>query len=159
MDQDEQHLQILSILHYLLAAVIALFACFPVLHLIIGIIFLAAPEAFEGPNGFGPPPMLFGLLFTIVPAAIILAGWTLAICVFLGGRFIARRTHYTWCLVVAGISCIFMPLGTLLGVFTIVVLLRPSVKAMFLGQEGNYSLPQQQQACMAANSSKGRRKL
>jgi len=39
-----------------------------------------------------------------------------------------------FCLIVAGIICIFMPLGTILGVFTIIVLVRPSVKAMFEGQ-------------------------
>jgi hypothetical protein len=31
----------------------------------------------------------------------------------------------------AAISCIFMPFGTVLGVFTIIVLLRPSVKELF----------------------------
>jgi len=33
--------------------------------------------------------------------------------------------------VMAAIECIFMPFGTVLGVFTIVVLARPSVKEMF----------------------------
>ena len=35
--------------------------------------------------------------------------------------------HY----VVAGIECIFMPFGTVLGVLTLLVLMRPSVKALF----------------------------
>jgi hypothetical protein len=35
------------------------------------------------------------------------------------------------CFVVAAIECIFMPFGTVLGVFTIIVLSRPSVKALF----------------------------
>ena len=37
----------------------------------------------------------------------------------------------TFCLVVAGFNCVNMPLGTILGVFTIVVLLRPAVTARF----------------------------
>jgi hypothetical protein len=40
-----------------------------------------------------------------------------------------------YCLVVAGIECIFMPFGTVLGVFTIIVLMRPSVRNLF-GVEG-----------------------
>jgi hypothetical protein len=32
---------------------------------------------------------------------------------------------------VACVSCVFMPIGTILGVFTILVLSRPSVKSAF----------------------------
>ena len=35
--------------------------------------------------------------------------------------------HYA----VAAIACMFMPFGTVLGVFTIIVLMRPSVKERF----------------------------
>jgi hypothetical protein len=35
--------------------------------------------------------------------------------------------HYA----VAAIACMFMPFGTVLGVFTIIVLMRPSVKELF----------------------------
>ena len=31
----------------------------------------------------------------------------------------------------AGVECLFMPVGTVLGVFTIIVLVRDSVKAIF----------------------------
>jgi hypothetical protein len=33
----------------------------------------------------------------------------------------------------AGVECIFMPFGTVLGAFTLVVLLRESVKQLFTG--------------------------
>jgi hypothetical protein len=47
------------------------------------------------------------------------------------GYFLSLRKYYTFCLVMAGIECLFMPVGTVLGVFTIIVLMRPTVKAMF----------------------------
>jgi hypothetical protein len=31
----------------------------------------------------------------------------------------------------AGVACLFMPFGTVLGIFTIIVLVRPQVKALF----------------------------
>jgi hypothetical protein len=62
-------------------------------------------------------------------------GWTLAVCMIIAGRFLAKRTHYMYCLVVAAISCIFFPFGTVLGVFTIIVLLRSSVKALFTANQ------------------------
>jgi len=45
VDQDEQHLQLLSIFHYVLAAMFALFSCFPAIHLVIGIVALTTPES------------------------------------------------------------------------------------------------------------------
>ena len=129
--QDEHHLQLLSIFHYVVAGMAALFACFPMFHLLFGIVFLLAPESMSGPHGSGPPPLFFGLVFTIIPAMIIVAGWLFALCIFYGGRCIARRSKYRYCLFAAGLSCLFMPIGTVLGVFTIIVLVRPSVKELF----------------------------
>mgnify|MGYP000166472252 CR=1 FL=1 len=62
---------------------------------------------------------------------IMLTGWILAVCILLAGRFLARRTHYLYCLIMAGVECLFMPLGTVLGVFTIIVLDRDSVRQTF----------------------------
>ena len=52
----------------------------------------------------------------------------------MAGRNIARHRSYTYCFVVSCIICLFMPLGTILGVFSIIVLLRDSVKGIFNGQ-------------------------
>ena len=38
--------------------------------------------------------------------------------------------HYLYCLVVAAVECMLVPFGTVLGVLTIIVLNRPSVKAL-----------------------------
>jgi hypothetical protein len=38
-------------------------------------------------------------------------------------------------MVIAAIQCAFTPFGTVLGVFTLIVLVRPSVKALFLSGE------------------------
>ena len=128
-NQDEQHLRLLSIFHYVLGAVFALFSCFPVLYLAIGIIGLTEWETLEDEM-----TRFVCVMLTIIPTAIILAGWTFAICLFSAARFLAGRTHYVFCYVIACIACVFVPLGTALGVFTIIVLVRPSVKSMFYGQ-------------------------
>ena len=49
----------------------------------------------------------------------------------LAGRNLARRRRYLFCQVVAGVGCMFMPFGTVLGVFTLVVLSRPAVRNLF----------------------------
>jgi hypothetical protein len=198
VNRDEEHLRLLSIFHYVVAGLTALFACIPIIHLIIGIVILAGgldgpfeehrgydgpcdyeavtppkaapvepqtsgdpepvapgPPAEAAPEQFGTdgvsescepapptrrhrggppfPKTFFGVIFVVFPALFILCGWTLAVLLAVAGRCLARRKGYTFCLVVAGISCLFMPFGTILGVFTIVVLTRPSVKRLFNG--------------------------
>src|SRR5438034_237975 len=46
-------------------------------------------------------------------------------------RELRDRRGYLFCLVMAGIACLFQPFGMILGVFTFIVLLRPSVKTLF----------------------------
>ena len=65
----------------------------------------------------------------------MLVGLAFAVCVILTGRYIVRHKHYIFCLVMASLNCLFMPFGTILGVFTIVVLMRPSVKTLFYPSE------------------------
>jgi len=129
MDQDNQHVQLLSVFHYVLGGITALFACFPFIHLAVGIAVVsgAFPDQ-PGQHGF---PVFFGWIFIAVASVLILLGWTLAVSVLVVGRSLARRTHYLYYFVVAAIECVFIPLGTVLGVFTIIVLSRNSVKALF----------------------------
>ena len=129
MNQDEQYLKLLSVFHYVVGGLAAFFACFPIFHLIIGILMLSG--AFEGRGG--GLPAAIGLLF--VNMFFIIAGWTLAVCLFIAGYNLAKRRRYMFCLVMAAIACIFLPFGTVLGVFTIIVLMRPSVKELFESSE------------------------
>lgn len=127
MSQDSEHLRLLSIFHYVLAGITACFSLLPVVHLVIGIAMLSGTvEQKEGPD-----PRWIGLLFVIFACLFILCGLTFSILVSLSGRYLARRQKYTFCLVMACVACAFMPFGTILGVFTIVVLNRESVKQSF----------------------------
>jgi hypothetical protein len=51
----------------------------------------------------------------------------------LAGKYLGARKHRTFCFVVAATNCLYTPLGTVLGIFTIIVLLRDSVRATFQG--------------------------
>ena len=127
---DEQHLRLLSIFHYVVAGLTAVFGCLPIIHVIFGLMFLFAPEALKDSKGEAPPAA-FGLLFVGFGGAFILAFWTFAVCLAAAGRCLSIQKHYMFCLVMAGIACLCQPWGTVLGVFTIVVLMRESVKQLF----------------------------
>jgi hypothetical protein len=128
MNGDHEHLNLLSIFHYVVAGVAFLFACLPLLHFLFGLAMVAGwfPDMSDDPGA-----RVFGAVIMVLAGGLILAGWTYAAATAIAGRFLGARRHYTYCLVIAAISCVFMPFGTVLGVFTIVVLVRPSVKALF----------------------------
>ena len=129
MNKDEEHLKLLSIFHYVVGGLAGLFALFPVIHLVIGLVFILAPEVFES-DGEAPPAFL-GWFFVIFAGMFIITGWVLAGFIITAGRFLARCRHRLFCLVIAGIECAFIPFGVVLGVFTIIVLMRESVKELF----------------------------
>ena len=129
--QDTEHLRLLSIFHYVVAGLQGLFACFPVLHFAIGAVLVFLPEQLNDGKA-GPPPVLVGWFFMLFAGAWILVGLTLAACIAIAGRNLAQRRRYLFCLVMAGVeAATCMPLGTVLGVFTILVLMRPTVKEAF----------------------------
>jgi hypothetical protein len=126
MDQDVEHIRLLSIFHYVVAGIAALFACIPLIHLFLGLAMIAG--VFQEAEA---SQRTIGVIFVMVAGCFILAGWTFVVLVFLAGRFLKKQRRYTFCLVMAAVECLFMPLGTVLGVFTIIVLMRDSVKARF----------------------------
>ena len=129
--KDEEHLRYLRIGHNIVAGIIALFSCMPLLHVGMGLAMVFGGDSFfKDHSGKGPPPFV-GWLFVAMGSAFIAAGWTIATLVFLAGKNIARRRRHTFCVVAAAVACLFMPFGTILGVFSLVVLNRPSVKLLF----------------------------
>jgi hypothetical protein len=132
-NEDYRMLDLLSLFHYIVGGIMALFSCFPFIHLFIGLAFVSG-NLFKDSKG-GNPPELFGWFFVIIAAVAILLGWTLAVLMLVTGHKMKQRRHRMFCLVVAGIECMFMPFGTVLGIFTIVILNKESVQTIFLTAE------------------------
>ena len=68
MTGDAAHLRLLSIVHYVLAGLVALFALFPIAHLTAGLAMVSGRT--PGP----PPPVdlrIFGWMFILIASTII----------------------------------------------------------------------------------------
>ena len=130
--EDANHLRLLSIFHYVVGGITALFSLFPLIHVALGIGVITGAMPMNDANGNATDDgRMFGWIFIVIGGVVILCGLALAAFIAYAGRCLAARRRHTLCLVVAALSCMCMPLGTVLGVFTLVVLLRPSVKAAF----------------------------
>ena len=71
-------------------------------------------------NFFG----VFGLVFAVVSL-------TIAVLQFLTGQHLKARRSRVFCMVIAGLTCLWIPAGTFLGVCTLIVLSRSSVQSTF----------------------------
>jgi len=129
---DAAQLRLLSVLHYVMAGFTALFSLFPVIYLVLGIAVLSGVMPVDSSTASSPGEVqLMGWVFTGLGTVFFLGMLATAGLVGYAGRCLAREQRHTLCMVAAGVCCMFMPLGTLLGVFTLVTLTRASVRERF----------------------------
>ncbi|MAX24088.1 MAG: hypothetical protein CMJ19_06235 [Phycisphaeraceae bacterium] len=125
--QDQEHLRLLAIFYYIAAGFHALIALLPLVFIVMGITTIGF--GFSQNHGAeaslpGGLIILFGCLFMI-----FILGF--AYIYYLAGKFLNQQKHWLYCMIIAALTATSFPLGTILGVFTIVVLCRDSVKAVF----------------------------
>jgi len=131
MSQDREHLQMLAIFHYVVAGLAALFSFFPLLYTTVGAVFIFAARHGTAKPGEDLPPEFLGWIFAVLGSLLFLIGIAMAICILIAGRSLALCKRYSFAFVMACIECLFIPFGTILGAFTIVVLSRESVRELF----------------------------
>ena len=130
--KDQQALKLLVIFHFVLAGVSCFLGLCPLSGVGLGIFMLTTP--FPTPPGGAPPgpsPALMGGIIIAEYSFFALLIYGSAIVGGLVGHFLRQRRAGRFGIIGAGILCLFMPLGTTLGVFTIIVLARESVKDVF----------------------------
>ncbi len=126
---DADHLHLLAIFHFVLAGLALVGIAFLVFHYSMMQIVFSNPEMWKDAKGMSPQQFvgLMHIFYAAFGVLFVLGG----IANLLSGLFIRQRRYRTFSLVVAGLDCLNMPLGTLLGVFTFVVLLRESVREAY----------------------------
>lgn len=126
--QDRDHLRLLAIFHYIFAALGICGLGFIALHYTM----MTGVMAMEGAkNSATPPPeaiMDVIIWVYVAMAAMFFIGMVLNV---LAAQFLKARRNRTYCMVVAGLNVLQVPFGTLLGVFTLLVLARDSVRQAF----------------------------
>jgi len=130
---DQEHLKLLSIGYMISAGMSALFSLFGLMYVFLGLVmrnaFANLPEAAKRP-GQAPPPEFFWI-FTLIGAFLFLAMISLAALKARVAWCIRQRRSRVFCLIVAGVTCLGIPYGTALGVFTFLALGRDSVQRLF----------------------------
>ncbi|MDD4148941.1 MAG: PrsW family glutamic-type intramembrane protease [Bacteroidales bacterium] len=122
----KNNLETLAVLHYVMGGLKMLSSLFVLIYVLMGAGMLTG-GIYDGDTELqilGGVFLFFGLLgFVIVIAFGIMS--------ILTGRFLTQKKHRMFCLIISALECFNAPLGTLLGVFTIVEIEKPEIKKLF----------------------------
>lgn len=129
-NRDADHLGILSVFHFVAAGLAVFGLGFLALHFTIMNTVLSSPQMMNDHPDKTQVIEFFAVFrwFYAFMALMFLIGLVGNLC---SGLFLRRRVRRTFSIVVAGLNCLCMPIGTILGVFTIMVLMRDSVRRAY----------------------------
>ena len=124
-----RHVPTLSILHYAYGTFICLGGFFMFALIMLGVLFQSDMMLNESDT----PPAWLGALLQALGWVLFVVIELWGVLVILSGRWIKRRIHRTASLVIGGLCLLSFPLGTALGVFTLITLLNTDVEAQYSG--------------------------
>jgi hypothetical protein len=125
--KDESDLRTLSILHYVWSALLGCSAIGVVGYFaMIGGIVANAPSAGD-PQG---AQVAAGMMIVMGVVTFVLM-IPLFILHLMAAAGLKKKTRYMLIMIMSGFACLSMPLGTALGIWTIITLSRPGVKQLF----------------------------
>jgi hypothetical protein len=127
---DEEHLRLLSIFYYVSAGTTGFFSLFGALYVLMGVLFVASSSSFKDTQGNAPPAVM-GWILMLLGGFVVVLFVAMAGLKLYAGRCIRARRRRVLCMIVGGVSCLGIPFGTILGIFTFMVLQRPSVIALY----------------------------
>ncbi len=121
-NQDREYLKLLSIFYYVLGGIYAFLS--------IGLVFYSVwswSYFFQTTSEQNSTSLII-----LIPTLLaLLIGLTHSILLIASGRSLAKRKRYWFSFIVACIECVFLPFGTILGVLTLIILLRDSVRTLY----------------------------
>jgi len=136
--EDAEHLSALSIGHFILSGVALLGAAPTLFYGVAGAKLMdelgsdmsMAMGDVTGQNSDAILQDLGSLVTALIVSAVVLAVVS-AVHLLVVGVMIRKRRWWTFCYLTGWGECLMFPFGTILGIFTILVLSRPSVKRAF----------------------------
>jgi hypothetical protein len=131
--RDDDHLRLLAVFHFVMGGLALLGPVFLFLHYTVMNRFLPFLQTVKVRDGATLPGDFldsFVWFYVFMGVVCVVAG----VLNVLSGVFLRRRRHRVFSLVVAGLNCLQIPFGTVLGVFTFVVLLRDSVRESYFSR-------------------------
>ncbi len=129
VDRDQEHLLLLKWGFYVLSAMACMGAAISLLASAIMAV-AAFSGALDHRGASGPPEEMLYVMGGFV-CVMVLITLTVAALTFYAARSVAARRRRIFCIVVAALWCLQLSFGAVIGVCAIMVLTRPTVRALF----------------------------
>ena len=128
--RDQEHLKLLSIFHFVFGGLALLGIGFLGVHYFIMHTVFSNPDMWNSHKAPMPPKAFLDafIWFYLFMGLLLLAGFVLNV---LSGLYLRQKKHRFFSLIVGGLNCLQIPFGTALGVFTIIVLTRDTVREWY----------------------------
>ena len=126
---DLEQIKVLSVFHFVGVGLAALGLVMVYVHCIFFTRMMSDPNLWKGAANPPPPEMFAPMRWMYGFGATIVAGT--GVMNFCAARWLRAKKNRLFTIGVAIVNCFWFPLGTALGVFTIIVLARESVQALY----------------------------
>lgn len=130
--KEDEYLKLLAIFHFILGGLSVIFIGFLVVHFLVMKEVFMSPDIWKGGGGsVHAPPVRFFQIFEWFYVAMGMICILSGIANVLSGLFLQRKKYRTFSIIVGGVNCLHVPFGTVLGIFTLLVLMRESVRQSY----------------------------
>lgn len=134
MDSDDRHLKRLRLLHFIQAGLQFIWLAWLIGHYFFLQHWLTKDFATNAPSPKFPTPEFLQIItiFYFLLGALLV---TISVLNFLSAVYIGRRRRRNFSLLISGLNMVQVPLGTALGIYTLLVLCRNNVRSKYEQQE------------------------
>ena len=128
--RDCEHLKLLAIFHFVFGGLALVGIGFLFVHYFIMHTLFSNPDMWKSQTQAMPPKAFLDafIWFYLFMGVLLLTGLVLNV---LSGLFLLHKRNRVFSLIIGGLNCLQIPFGTALGVFTIIVLSRDSVRELY----------------------------
>jgi len=136
MEKDLEHLKLLGIFHYIWGALSFVGGiCIGGYFLVIGVILMANPPSSTSSEDSGSASMIGGIMIGAGVVLFLIVVVYGILTLMAGGKYRKHQGGYWFCFILAIVTLVIGGIpGIVLGIFSLIVLSRDSVKALFKGQ-------------------------
>jgi hypothetical protein len=136
MEKDLEHLKLLGIFHYIWGALSLIGGLFlGAYFVVIGVVLMTNPSATSSTEESGSAGVVGGVMIGIGVVAFLIVVVYGILTLMAGGKYRKHQGGYWFLFILAIITLIIGGIpGIVLGIFSLIVLGRPSVKALIKGE-------------------------
>ena len=128
---DNEHLKLLSIFHYISGGITVAFSLFFIMYFFFISFLIRMVTTMDDYDTYNEvPPQVFKIIF-LVFGLIGFFALLYGILQIVSGYFMKKRSNRIFSFVIGIISMLSIPWGTILGIMTVIVLSRESVKEQY----------------------------